>query len=95
MIKKCLNNRPDLRVIVTSATIDPSVFVRYFGLTENNVLRVSGRLFPVETHWLGASDDADATGNFEAKAVKKAVEVHPDDNHDNGCLFVCVCVEGR
>ncbi|CAC5409855.1 DHX8 [Mytilus coruscus] len=49
MIKKCLPSRPDLRVVVTSATIDPDVFVRFFG--ECPVLSVSGRTFPVDVEW--------------------------------------------
>ncbi|XP_063398977.1 uncharacterized protein LOC134683600 [Mytilus trossulus] len=46
MIKKSINNRPDLRVVITSATIDPAVFVDYFGICP--VLSVSGRMFPVD-----------------------------------------------
>ena len=48
-IKQCLPYRPDLKVIVTSATIDPELFVRYFGSCP--VIKVSGRMFPVDVIW--------------------------------------------
>ncbi len=45
-IKQILPKRPDLKVIITSATIDPQRFSKHF----NNapVIEVSGRTFPVE-----------------------------------------------
>ena len=55
MIKRCLARRPDLRVVVTSATIDPQVFVRYFGSCP--VLKVSGRAFPVEVIWQDSASE--------------------------------------
>jgi len=53
--------RPDLKVIVTSATIDTEAFSAAFG--DAPVIQVSGRMFPVEVrHWpleelLGESED--------------------------------------
>ncbi|HEV8378598.1 MAG TPA: DEAD/DEAH box helicase [Tepidisphaeraceae bacterium] len=45
-LKQLLPRRPDLKVIITSATIDPQRFSKHF----NNapILMVSGRMFPVE-----------------------------------------------
>ena len=37
-IKQCLPSRHDLKVVVTSATIDPALFVRYFQLVETVLL---------------------------------------------------------
>jgi len=52
-LRQILPRRPDLKVIVTSATIDADRFARHF---ENKdapapVIQVSGRLFPVEQRW--------------------------------------------
>ncbi len=46
-IKKCLPRRLDLRVVITSATIDPTKFIQYFG-ADCPVKQVPGRSFPVE-----------------------------------------------
>src|SRR5215831_16049564 len=55
--------RPDLRIIVTSATIDPGKFARFFG--EAPVIEVSGRSYPVEVRYRpligGDSDDTDGS----------------------------------
>ena len=53
--------RPDLKIIVTSATIDTAAFSQAFG--DAPIIQVSGRMFPVEVrHWpleelLGESED--------------------------------------
>ncbi len=68
-LKELLPRRPDLKVIITSATIDPERFSKHF----NNapIIEVSGRTYPVETRYrpLGGDDDNDRDqleGIFEA-----------------------------
>ncbi|HEY5720281.1 MAG TPA: ATP-dependent RNA helicase HrpA, partial [Gammaproteobacteria bacterium] len=58
-LKRLLPRRPDLRVIITSATIDPESYARFFGAAP--VIEVSGRGWPIETvyHPLGADEDDD------------------------------------
>jgi ATP-dependent helicase HrpA len=48
-LKQILPRRPDLKVIVTSATIDADRFSKHFGGAP--VIQVSGRMFPVEQRW--------------------------------------------
>jgi ATP-dependent helicase HrpA len=48
-LKQVLPRRPDLKVIVTSATIDADRFSTHFNGAP--VIQVSGRLFPVEQRW--------------------------------------------
>ena len=52
-IKEILPRRPDLKVVVTSATIDADRFAQHFASAKGNapVLLVSGRLFPVEIRY--------------------------------------------
>ena len=57
-LKQLLPRRPDLKVIVTSATIDPERFARHFGTDERGqavrevpILEVSGRTYPVEIRY--------------------------------------------
>ena len=52
-LRQILPRRPDLKVIVTSATIDADRFARHFESKDGPapVIQVSGRLFPVEQRW--------------------------------------------
>ena len=52
-LKRLLPRRPDLKVIVTSATIDAERFARHFahGDTPAPVIEVSGRMYPVEVRY--------------------------------------------
>ncbi|MBV2129959.1 ATP-dependent RNA helicase HrpA [Arsukibacterium indicum] len=48
-LKQLLPKRPDLKLIITSATIDPQRFSRHF--FDAPVIEVSGRTYPVETRY--------------------------------------------
>ncbi|MFP8834052.1 ATP-dependent RNA helicase HrpA [Hydrogenophaga sp. XSHU_21] len=52
-LRQLLPRRPDLKLIVTSATIDADRFAEYFASAKGAapVLMVSGRTFPVEVRW--------------------------------------------
>jgi ATP-dependent helicase HrpA len=52
-LKQLLPRRPDLKIIVTSATIDADRFAQHFASARGPapVIQVSGRLFPVEQRW--------------------------------------------
>ncbi len=52
-LREILPKRPDLKVIVTSATIDAERFARHFGSEARPapVIEVSGRLYPVEVRY--------------------------------------------
>jgi len=52
-LKEILPRRPDLKLIITSATIDADHFARHFGSVDQPapVIEVSGRLFPVEQRY--------------------------------------------
>lgn len=71
-LKELLPKRPDLKVIVTSATIDPESFAKHFADADGNpakIIEVSGRTYPVEIRYRPLvaeesldNDDIDATG---------------------------------
>ncbi|MGO1948758.1 MAG: ATP-dependent RNA helicase HrpA [Mycobacteriaceae bacterium] len=53
-LRELLPRRPDLKVIITSATIDPESFARHFADADGNpapVVEVSGRTYPVEVRY--------------------------------------------
>lgn len=68
-LKELLPRRPDLKVIITSATIDPERFSNHFSGAP--IIEVSGRTYPVETRYrpLAGEDESDRDqlqGIFEA-----------------------------
>ncbi|WP_374624729.1 ATP-dependent RNA helicase HrpA [Pandoraea sp.] len=76
-LKQLLPRRPDLKVIITSATIDADRFARHFGTGEGDDLRpapvieVSGRLYPVEVRYRPIQDDA-RIANAEGRESSRA-----------------------
>ncbi|GAB4007100.1 hypothetical protein GCM10029992_59850 [Glycomyces albus] len=58
-LRQILPKRPDLKVIVTSATIDPERFAAHFGSETGPapVLEVSGRTYPVEVRYRPLVDE--------------------------------------
>ncbi len=57
-LKKLLPLRPDLKVIITSATIDVDSFSAYFDAAP--VIDVSGRAWPVDLHYLQADPETES-----------------------------------
>jgi ATP-dependent helicase HrpA len=64
--------RPDLKIIITSATIDPERFAKHFG--DAPIVRVEGRSFPVEVRYRPPGDDVDLAGAVTAAANELAAE---------------------
>ncbi|HTH73637.1 MAG TPA: ATP-dependent RNA helicase HrpA [Trinickia sp.] len=61
-LKEILPKRPDLKLIVTSATIDAERFARHFGAPDSPapVIEVSGRLYPVEIRYRPVEEQSPA-----------------------------------
>jgi len=67
-LKRLLAKRPDLKLIVTSATIDTARFAQHFGGAP--VVEVEGRTYPVEVRWRGKggqSHFSDADQKIDAR----------------------------
>ncbi|MFK8053682.1 MAG: ATP-dependent RNA helicase HrpA [Woeseiaceae bacterium] len=71
LLATILPRRPDLRVIITSATIDHERFAAHFG--DAPVIEVSGRGYPVETRYDENGDSADDS-RVLARRVCEAVK---------------------
>jgi ATP-dependent helicase HrpA len=72
-LKKLAVERNDLKVIITSATIDAERFSRHFDGAP--VIEVSGRLYPVEVRYRPVGGDSeDTTRDEEEQALGDAVE---------------------
>ena len=73
-LTQVLPKRPDLRVIVTSATIDPQSFAKHFADAAGNpapIIEVSGRTYPVEIRYRGPEE---ASGLVEGSAASSVLQ---------------------
>ncbi|MFI6345087.1 ATP-dependent RNA helicase HrpA [Streptomyces sp. NPDC050560] len=76
-LAQLLPRRPDLKVVITSATIDPERFSRHFG--DAPIVEVSGRTYPVEVRYRPLLEDAGESGDAgddrdQITAITEAVE---------------------
>jgi len=72
-LAQLLPKRPDLKLIVTSATINPQLFSKHFG--DAPIIEVSGRTYPVEVRYRPIiADDIDAADEQEMSALLSAVD---------------------
>ncbi|GAA1127848.1 MULTISPECIES: ATP-dependent RNA helicase HrpA [Kitasatospora] len=76
-LKQLLPRRPDLKVVITSATIDPERFAAHFG--DAPIVEVSGRTYPVEVRYRpmleeGTEEDEVDRDRDQVQAICDAVE---------------------
>lgn len=72
-LRQLLPKRPELKLIITSATIDAQRFAEHFAMDGKlaPVIEVSGRLFPVEQRYAPLEPDAKPDGKKESKLAKE------------------------
>jgi len=75
-LKHILPHRSDLKVIVTSATIDPQRFSTYFN--DAPILNISGRTYPVEIRYRPVVED-DRERQVLAEAIDELLQVAVED----------------
>ena len=89
-VARLLPARPDLKVIITSATIDSDRFARHFGTWEGEVgrgrpvepapvIEVSGRTYPVEVRYRPLGPQAPSSYTSEASSATKNETVETTD----------------
>ncbi|GAA3938022.1 ATP-dependent RNA helicase HrpA [Streptomyces gulbargensis] len=72
-LAQLLPKRPDLKVVITSATIDPERFSRHFGNAP--IVEVSGRTYPVEVRYRPLlEDDSEDADRDQITAICDAVD---------------------
>jgi ATP-dependent helicase HrpA len=79
-LRRLVDRRSDLRVVITSATLDAGRFARHFGTDEAPapVIEVSGRLYPVEVRYrplAGEGEEADDEEPLEEAIVGAAEDL--------------------
>ena len=84
-LKGLLTRRRDLKLVITSATIDTAAFSRAFDNAP--VVEVSGRLYPVETRYLPLDEWLEESGEVTfLDAVSKAIESIVNENRPGDIL---------
>ncbi|MET9360147.1 ATP-dependent RNA helicase HrpA [Streptomyces sp. NPDC006632] len=72
-LAQLLPRRPDLKVVITSATIDPERFSRHFG--DAPIVEVSGRTYPVEVRYRPLlEEDSEDSDRDQITAICDAVD---------------------
>ncbi len=86
-LRQILPRRPDLKIIVTSATIDADRFAKHFASRHGPapVIMVSGRMFPVEQRWRPFEESRDYDLN---DAIADGVDELWRDVHNSGDILV-------
>ena len=88
-LKNLLPKRPDLKVIITSATIDPERFSKHFD--DAPIIEVSGRTFPVEVRYRPTTeinkDEMEADGD-QLQSIFDAVDELCDEGPGDILIFM-------
>lgn len=79
LLREVVARRADLKLIVTSATMDAHKFSAFFG--EVPVFKIPGRTFPVETFY-----SRHVVEDYVEAAVKQALQIHLQ--HEEGDILV-------
>ncbi|XP_055611931.1 probable ATP-dependent RNA helicase DHX34 isoform X2 [Uranotaenia lowii] len=76
-ITKCLiRARPDLKLVLMSATINIKLFGEYFAQEKAQIIEVPGRLFPIKLHYMPQINDVAITGT--SSKHKTSDRISPD-----------------
>ncbi|HUR45721.1 MAG TPA: ATP-dependent RNA helicase HrpA, partial [Candidatus Saccharimonadales bacterium] len=85
-LKGVLQRRPDLKLIITSATIDTEAFSKAFDNAP--IIEVSGRVYPVEVRYAPHDPDAEVSGDLTyIDATVGAVERLMEESLDGDILI--------
>ncbi|CAK4698405.1 unnamed protein product [Aphanomyces euteiches] len=92
LIKKILKQRPDLRIVLASATLHIESFVKFFSSVSHEksdvkqpvvAISVQGRQFPVDIMYL-----KEPAANFEQKAIDTVIEIHEREKPGDILVFM-------
>ncbi|MEU8677229.1 ATP-dependent RNA helicase HrpA [Streptomyces sp. NPDC048560] len=86
-LARLLPRRPDLKVVITSATIDPERFARHFG--EAPIVEVSGRTYPVEVRYRPLlEEEGEDSDRDQITAICDAVDELQSEAHGDVLVFL-------
>ena len=82
LLKEIMVKRPDLKVVVMSATLESDTFSKYF-LHQAPLLSVPGRVFPVDVFYSRESES-----DYVEAAVRTAIEIHEGEPVGDILIFL-------
>jgi ATP-dependent RNA helicase DDX35 len=99
VLKKIRKRRPDLRIVVSSATLQAEDFLDFFVRDESNpdmstntdnpggdigrIVNLEGRMFPVDTHYLTAPAE-----DYVERAVQTVFDIHTQEGEGDILIFL-------
>ena len=95
VLKKIRKRRPDLRIVVSSATLQAEDFLRFFSSKENNqngnepeetlgrIISLEGRMYPVDTLFL-----EEPAEDYVERAVKTVFDIHASEPAGDILIFL-------
>ncbi|MCX5864222.1 MAG: ATP-dependent RNA helicase HrpA [Deltaproteobacteria bacterium] len=88
LLKQLLGRRPDLTLLITSATIDTSRFAKHFGNAP--VVEVSGRTYPVEVRYQPLDPEKEEEGeqSYVDQAVQAVCELRQNEGPGDILVFM-------
>lgn len=102
-LKNLLHKRPDLKLIITSATIDTEIFSKHFANAP--IMAVEGRSYPVEVRYQDCNDDGEQEDiSYVDQCVQTLVELHRREIPEDTLIFLptekdirecCALLEGK
>lgn len=81
-VKELLGKRPDLRVVVMSATLEEKKFQKYF--SEAPLIHISGRRFGVEVFYSKSPES-----NYVEASIRVATQIHLYEGPGDILIFLC------
>jgi ATP-dependent RNA helicase DDX35 len=97
LLKKIRKRRPELRVIISSATLQAEDFLNFFagdqtvngedsselGGTIGRIISLEGRMYPVDVHYLEEPSE-----DYVERAVKTVIDIHTKEGEGDILLFL-------
>lgn len=93
LLKKILKRRPDLRIIISSATLQAEGFLDFFSRTdlaeslgmssEGTIVCIEGRAYPVDIHYL-----SEPTEDYVECALQTIIDIHASEAEGDILVFL-------
>lgn len=94
-LRKLQARRPDLRLIITSATIDPERFAKHFADEQGDapIVEVSGRTYPVEVRYRPPEEELDGDSSpfaddLQSRSIASAVDELEEEGSGDVLTFL-------
>ena len=64
-------------LLLTSATFDVNIYLKYFEISKDNTIEIKGRAYPIVEHW-----PVDDYKDYIDESVTKAIKIHEENSKD-------------